>query len=84
LLDEGDPETIACIRQTATRLRGALPEVPESQRRAFELLRFEGLTVKVAAERLGVTHATVKTRAHRAYEALLIALDRPGAGARQR
>jgi RNA polymerase sigma-70 factor, ECF subfamily len=61
-------------RELAARIASVLGRIPESQRIAFELLKHEGLTVAEAAEVLGATHAAVKLRAHRAYEALRAAL----------
>ena len=58
----------------ARRLRGAiearLERLPESQRRAFELIQKDGLTIREAAALLGATPGAVKLRAHRAYLAL--------------
>lgn len=61
-------------RELAARITLVLAKLPESQRVAFELLKQEGLTVAEAAEVLGTTAAAVKLRAHRAYEALRVAL----------
>jgi RNA polymerase sigma-70 factor (ECF subfamily) len=61
-------------RELAARIAAVLAKLPESQRVAFELLKQEGLTVAEAAEVLGTTAAAVKLRAHRAYEALRLAL----------
>ena len=61
-------------RELAVRINAVLAKLPESQRVAFELLKQEGLTVAEAAEVLGTTAAAVKLRAHRAYEALRLAL----------
>ncbi|MGH7438334.1 MAG: RNA polymerase sigma factor [Polyangiaceae bacterium] len=61
-------------RELAARIGAVLAKLPESQRVAFELLKQEGLTVAEAAEVLGTTAAAVKLRAHRAYEALRLAL----------
>jgi RNA polymerase sigma-70 factor (ECF subfamily) len=61
-------------RELAARITRILAKLPESQRVAFELLKQEGLSVAEAAEVLGTTQAAVKLRAHRAYEALRLAL----------
>jgi RNA polymerase sigma-70 factor (ECF subfamily) len=81
---EDDPDTalahddaaddVVQARQLAARISSILAGLPESQRVAFELLKQEGLTVAEAAEVLGATPAAVKLRAHRAYEALRLAL----------
>lgn len=61
-------------RELATRVEGVLAKLPQSQRVAFELVRNEGLSMAEAAQVLGTTVAAVKLRAHRAYEALRLAL----------
>jgi RNA polymerase sigma-70 factor (ECF subfamily) len=68
------PEQLFEAREAARRLTDALARLPESQRAAFGFLKQEGLTVAEAAAALGVTVMAVKLRAHRAYEALRIAL----------
>jgi len=68
------PEQAIEARQTAQRLAGALAQLPDSQRTAFELLKQDGLTLAEAAAVLGVTATAVKLRAHRAYESLRAAL----------
>jgi RNA polymerase sigma-70 factor (ECF subfamily) len=62
-------------RETATRLQRALAALPGTQREAFELVRFDGLSHEQAAAVLGTTVCAVKLRAHRAYEALRAALE---------
>jgi RNA polymerase sigma-70 factor (ECF subfamily) len=56
--------------ELARRLQAELVRLPASQRSAFELLRFDGLSQTEAAEVLGATVSAVKLRAHRAYVAL--------------
>jgi RNA polymerase sigma-70 factor (ECF subfamily) len=67
-------ESMAVAKQTAACLERALREMPESQRVAFELHRFEGLSMQEVAEVLGISATAVKLRAHRAYERLREAL----------
>jgi RNA polymerase sigma-70 factor (ECF subfamily) len=62
-------------RETAARLQRALAALPHTQREAFELVRFDGLSHEQAAAVLGVTVCAVKLRAHRAYEALRNSLE---------
>jgi RNA polymerase sigma-70 factor (ECF subfamily) len=52
------------------RIRGALESLPEIHRTAYRLLQQDGLTLKGAAEVLGISVNAVKLRAHRAYQAL--------------
>jgi RNA polymerase sigma-70 factor (ECF subfamily) len=84
LAEEGDPdegpslqpgaEDLVHAHELADRVQRALAKLPQSQRAAFELIKQEGLSVSEAAQVLGTTVAAVKLRAHRAYEALRVAL----------
>ena len=56
------------------KLETELARLPELQRRAFELVKIEGLSFREVAERSGTTVNAVKLRAHRAYAALRAAL----------
>ena len=67
-------EELLQARELATRVEAVLAKLPQSQRAAFELIRNEGLSMAEAAQVLGTTVAAVKLRAHRAYEALRLAL----------
>jgi len=51
-------------------VRRAVRGLPENQRRVIELLKFEDLSVREVATRLGITEANVKVTAHRGYRAL--------------
>jgi RNA polymerase sigma-70 factor (ECF subfamily) len=59
-------------------LGAALARLPPAQREAFEMLKLDGLSVRVAAERAGTTPGALKVRAHRAYKALQALLGRGG------
>lgn len=65
-----DVELIAEARETYAQLLAALQALPETQREAFELVRFDGLSVNEAAATLGIGVSALKLRAHRAYKAL--------------
>lgn len=52
------PEAAAAGRSELLALKAALAELPERTRRALELHRFEGKTVKCVAESLGVSVGT--------------------------
>jgi RNA polymerase sigma-70 factor (ECF subfamily) len=52
------------------QVRQALDRLPEAQREAILLHRFEGLSFGEIAEVVGLTESAVKVRAHRGYEAL--------------
>ena len=69
--DEGLAE--AC--ELAARLQRRLVLLPESQRAAFVLMRFDGLSHTDAARTLGITVTALKLRAHRAYVSLRVALS---------
>jgi len=69
-----DSEQIAIARETAALVEGVLMRIPTTQREAFVLLRYEGMSASEAAEILGTTPTAVKLRAFRAYESLRQAL----------
>jgi len=71
----GDAESAAIAAQGARVVESVLAGLPASQRDAFILLRYEGLSVQDAAAVLGATPTAVKLRAFRAYEALRAALE---------
>ena len=71
----GDVESAAIASEAARVVEGVLARLPASQRDAFVLIRYEGLSVQDAAGVLGATPTAVKLRAFRAYEALRAALD---------
>ena len=51
-------------------VRAALAQLPDAQREAILLHRFEGLSFAEIAEHVGLTESAVKVRAHRGYERL--------------
>jgi RNA polymerase sigma-70 factor (ECF subfamily) len=51
-------------------VRRAVSALPDNQRRVIELLKFEDLSVREVAARLGMTETNVKVTAHRGYRAL--------------
>lgn len=51
-------------------LRRAVSDLPDNQRRVIELLKFEDLSVREVAARLGMSESNVKVTAHRGYKAL--------------
>jgi RNA polymerase sigma-70 factor, ECF subfamily len=76
-------DEVLAAREMLEVVRGTLDRMPLLQREAFVLLRFEGLSVRDAAQVLGATEAAVKVRAFRAYEALRAALERENGGSTQ-
>jgi RNA polymerase sigma-70 factor, ECF subfamily len=78
LLRELDPESVpergVGARQERdvllTDVRRAVAALPDHQRRVIELLKFEDLSVREVAARLGMSETNVKVTAHRGYRAL--------------
>ncbi len=70
----GSPDADMAAKETLDLVRVTLEKLPQAQREAFILIRFEGLRVAEAAEVLGASEANVKVRAFRAYEAFRQAL----------
>jgi len=52
----------------------ALAQLPDSQREAILLHRFEGFSFREIGDLLGVSETAVKVRAHRGYERLRVLL----------
>jgi RNA polymerase sigma-70 factor (ECF subfamily) len=77
-------DEVLSARETLDLVRRTLNRIPRLQREAFVLLRFEGLSVREAANVLGATESAVKLRAFAAYEALRAALDLEGEGSSRR
>ncbi len=72
---DADPETDIYIVERATRIRGAVQQLPEDQRSALELCAFQGLTHIEAAEALSIPLGTLKSRVRLAMLKLSDALD---------
>ena len=70
-----DAESAAIAAEAARAVERVLARIPASQRDAFVLIRYEGLSVQDAAAILGTTATAVKLRAVRAYEALRAELE---------
>jgi RNA polymerase sigma-70 factor, ECF subfamily len=73
------PHELVATRELVERAEAELARLPAAQRDAYMLVRQEGLSIAAAAEVLGTTATAVKLRAHRAYEALRVALASDGA-----
>jgi RNA polymerase sigma factor (sigma-70 family) len=63
-------------RRIEAEARRDFASLPSGWREAFELVKFEGLSVAETAEVLGITRGMVKVRAHRATAALRAAIGR--------
>lgn len=64
------PEEALHLRREEAEARRDLAALPAGWREAFELVKFEGLSVAETAEALGITRGMVKIRTHRATVAL--------------
>lgn len=70
------PEEALHRRRVEAEARRDLAFLPAAWRDAFELVKFEGLSVAETAEVLGITRGMVKIRTHRATAALRKAMAR--------
>ena len=62
-------------KETRAFVRGAIAQLPENYRTVLLLRDIEGLDTEETARQLGVSEAVVKTRLHRARQALRTLLD---------
>jgi RNA polymerase sigma-70 factor (ECF subfamily) len=81
--EDTGPDDALRRKEAAAALQATLDGLPEAQRAAFELVKYDGMSLAQAAETLGTTVTAVKLRAHRTYEALRGAI-RASDRARQR
>jgi RNA polymerase sigma-70 factor (ECF subfamily) len=72
VLTDSAPEPLPepAPRDWGTELATAMRALPNRQREALQLLKFQGLSIREAAARVGTTPGALKLRAHRAYLAL--------------
>jgi RNA polymerase sigma-70 factor, ECF subfamily len=63
---DGDPEKAAARSQIRTLLEKAIDDLPAAFRTIFIMRDVEDISIKDAAEQLGLREETVKTRLHRA------------------
>ena len=68
--DGVSPHAELDCEERARVVRGAIEQLPASQRTVIHLHRFEGLTFSEISEVLGVKEGAVRVRAFRAYETL--------------
>lgn len=69
-----ESEGFVAAGEVARLLQSVLERLPSSQREAFELMRFDGLSHEEAAHVLGISVSALKFRAHRASVALRAAV----------
>ncbi len=60
-------DSVVARRRLMRQVEEGLALVPEAHRTAFELVRYDGLSMSEAAQVLGTTVSTVKSRAFRTY-----------------
>jgi len=70
-------EATLAARQSAAIVGRTLAAMPVTNREAFVLIRYEGMSVAAAAQLVGVSEGALKLRAFRAYEMLRAALKEP-------
>jgi RNA polymerase sigma-70 factor (ECF subfamily) len=68
-------EASVSAQQSADIVAKTLAAMPVANREAFVLIRYEGLSVSVAAQLVGISDGALKLRAFRAYEMLRAALS---------
>lgn len=56
-------------------LQALVAELPDKQRRVVQMLKYEDLSIKETAKRLGASESAVKVNAHRAYKALKLKIE---------
>jgi RNA polymerase sigma-70 factor (ECF subfamily) len=64
------PDAALESKELAERFQRVIAALPEPQRTAFELVKYDGLSIEEAAAALGTTRLAVKLRVHRTYEVL--------------
>ena len=67
----GNPERVAAGREVMKKVRAAMEKLPERQRTALLLVRFEGLSYADAATTIGVSEKALKSLLNRARKQLL-------------
>lgn len=69
--DVPDPATLKRVEpQMEARLTEALKALPQQQRGVIECLKWQGLSVKETAQRLGLSESSVKISAFRGYQTI--------------
>jgi RNA polymerase sigma-70 factor, ECF subfamily len=69
------PETVVQDRETREVVRNCINQLPETYRMVLLLRDIEGLATEETAQVLGTSAGVVKTRLHRAHQALRTLLD---------
>lgn len=69
-IDRAEPETKSQGAMLEDRLEKSLSRLPEKQRRAVDLLKLRGFSIREAAKELEMSESALKVTAHRAYKSL--------------
>jgi RNA polymerase sigma-70 factor (ECF subfamily) len=72
---DANAEARFAAQQSADIVGRTLAAMPVANREAFELIRYEGMSVAMAAALVGISEGALKLRAFRAYEMLRTALN---------
>ena len=83
LPDRAAPDTGLAARDISLTLARAVAGLPRVQREVVSLLKYEDLSVREVAHRLGMSEAAVKTTAHRGYKMLRRLVGHADVGYRQ-
>jgi RNA polymerase sigma-70 factor, ECF subfamily len=65
-----DPNTLVQNAEDRRRISSALEKIPDKLKLVIELVVFQGLTYRAAAETLGIPNGTLKSRLHTAIKSL--------------
>ena len=71
---DADPQLVAERRSIQNRVNEALEELSPTQRLAFVLRHWEGMSIREIAEALGAAEGTVKSHLFRAVRTLRVEL----------
>lgn len=82
--EEPGPDRQVGARQELAELRGIVAELPAQCRRVFELRKFEGLSQKDVALKMGLSEKTVENHLTRAFARIDAALGAGNVGPRTR
>jgi RNA polymerase sigma-70 factor (ECF subfamily) len=73
---EASPERQVSGREELARLRQALTKLPAKCRRAFELRKFEELSQRQIAQRMGIAESTVEKHLSKALRLVMLEMNR--------
>ncbi|HEY6925809.1 MAG TPA: sigma-70 family RNA polymerase sigma factor, partial [Steroidobacteraceae bacterium] len=77
---DGGPERRVSGREEVQRMCRALEKLPQKCRQAFELRKFDGLSQREIAERMGISQSTVEKHLIKALRAVVSEMNECGPG----